>query len=603
MNKTNSSEYSPEEDAFTKAREKGPKRWIITHIFHGSNKYLFTLTFFSVILSSSISSGMMIVLGMAINDFMLGNFFTLGFYTFVILVMAISAPALNMSNNFMREVLAQRMERDARKEFYANLLGKDQSFHDLQRIGDIMARATNDVRMLNFLISPALSLIIDSFTTLIVPIVFITLFYEPQLLITPLIFIVLFLISLRSYNNKMGPITRRLRQEFGQINAILNESLSGIEVVKGSSQEFQEMQKYFLNAKNYKDAFVDQGRVQAKYLPLLFVALTITIGFGHAVFLNLLGIMSIGEVISYTGLLTRLRFPTFISIFVFAIVRLAVSGAERLLETMNEKTDIDENVEGIVKKIQGHVKFENVSFAYPNSDKTVLKNVSFEVHPGQTLAIVGTTGSGKSTLTKLLSRLYDVSEGKIVIDGIDIKNYSLKSLREQISYIEQDIFLFSNSIFENISFGRTSSMEEVMAVARQAQAHDFIMALPHGYNSEVGEKGVQLSGGERQRIAIARSFLTDPAILVLDDSTSAIDSETEDHIQRAINRIRQDRTTFLITHRLSQIRWADLILVLRHGTIVAQGTHENLLEKSEEYRKIFVKRFNLDENEVRKRCV
>ena len=195
---------------------------------------------------------------------------------------------------------------------------------------------------------------------------------------------------------------------------------------------------------------------------------------------------------------------------------------------------------------------------------------------------------------KLLSRLYDVTEGKILIDGIDIRDYTLNSLRTQISHIEQDLFLFSSSILENISFGRVSSMEDVIKVAKQAQAHDFIMKLPNGYESEVGERGVQLSGGERQRIAIARSFLTDTPLLVLDDSTSAIDSETEDKIQHAINSIRRGRTTFLITHRLSQIRWADLIIVLKSGRIVSKGTHEELLKTSPEYSRIFVKKFNAD---------
>ncbi|MFX0009514.1 MAG: ABC transporter ATP-binding protein, partial [Candidatus Hermodarchaeota archaeon] len=242
--------------------------------------------------------------------------------------------------------------------------------------------------------------------------------------------------------------------------------------------------------------------------------------------------------------------------------------------------------------------FENVDFAYPESNNSILKNISFEVKPGQTVAVVGTTGSGKTTLTKLISRLYDVSNGRILIDGSDIRDYALKSLRAQISYIEQDVFLFSTTIFDNISFGRISSMEQVISVAQQAQAHDFITMLPDKYMSKVGERGVQLSGGERQRIAIARAFLSDPRILILDDSTSAIDSNTEDKIQFAIKNILKDRTTILITHRLSQIRWADLIIVLKNGEIAAKGTHEQLLESSEEYRKIFVKKFDIEEAEL-----
>ncbi|NVM31871.1 MAG: ATP-binding cassette domain-containing protein [Candidatus Helarchaeota archaeon] len=362
------------------------------------------------------------------------------------------------------------------------------------------------------------------------------------------------------------------------------------------------MKKYYASAKDYRDAYVEQGLIMAKYFPLLLIAVTITIGFAHSILLNMQGLMGIGEIIAFVGLLTQLRFPTFISIFVFAMVRLAISGAERLLEIMKTETKIDQNIKGISMKIKGDIKFDNVSFTYPNSEIQVLQNISFKIKAGQTVAIVGTTGSGKTTLTKLLSRLYDITEGRILIDGVDVREYALKSLRNQISYIEQDIFLFSNSVFENISFGRTSSLEEVIGVAKQAQAHKFISTIPNGYDSEVGERGVQLSGGERQRIAIARAFLTDPPILVLDDSTSAIDSQTEDQIQRAMNTIRKNRTTFLITHRLSQIRWADLILVLRHGEIVAKGTHEELLETSDEYRKIFIKKFDVDVAQLKEVC-
>jgi ATP-binding cassette subfamily B protein len=284
--------------------------------------------------------------------------------------------------------------------------------------------------------------------------------------------------------------------------------------------------------------------------------------------------------------------------FVFSIFRLAGSSAVRLLELMNKKTEIDENKEGKENVFNGNIVFENVDFIYPDSKTPVLRNISFEVKPGQTVAIVGTTGSGKTTLTKLISRLYDVTNGRILIDGNDIRDYALHSLRDQISYIEQDVFLFSTTIFDNISFGRISSLEQVVNVAQQAQAHEFITELPDGYQSEVGERGVQLSGGERQRIAIARAFLSNPRILILDDSTSAIDSNTEDKIQFAIKNILKNRTTFLITHRLSQIRWADLIVVLKNGEIAAKGTHEELLKTSAEYRKIFVKKFDIEEEQL-----
>ncbi len=587
-------EFSPGKDPFEKARQKGSRSWIYSHIFHGSNKILVIAVLFTTILTSNLSSITFVLIGNAITDFLLGKTSSLIYYTIIILSLSISSPILRMISFALREIIAHRMERDCRREFYTNLLGKSQSFHEQQQIGDLMARVTNDVRMLNFLISPAISLIFESFTALVIPLIYIILFYPLQLILAPLVFSVFFLISLRSYVKKLAPISGRLRGYFGMMNTTLNETLTGIEVVKATVQETGELEKYVLSATGYRDAFIEQGKVQAKYIPFLLLALTITFGLTHGIILNLLLLISIGQIIGYLGLLRQLRFPTQISIFVFAIVRVAITSAQRLLELMNRETEIDENIEGITKQLEGRIEFENVSFFYPGSKKPVLKNINIEVKPGQTVAIVGTTGSGKTTLTKLLSRLYDVDEGRVLIDKIDIREYSLKSLRSQISYIEQDVFLFSDSIFNNISFGRTSSKEQIIQVAKEAQAHNFICQLPNKYDSEVGERGVQLSGGERQRVAIARAFLSDPRILILDDSTSSIDSNTEDKIQRAIRNILKDRTTLLITHRLSQIRWADLIIVLRRGEIVAMGTHENLLLTSEEYQKIFIKKFDVD---------
>jgi ATP-binding cassette, subfamily B, bacterial len=232
-----------------------------------------------------------------------------------------------------------------------------------------------------------------------------------------------------------------------------------------------------------------------------------------------------------------------------------------------------------------------VSFGY-GRDSVVLRHITFCARPGDTIAIVGSTGSGKSTLTRLISRVYDVTEGQILVDGVDVREWSMDGLRSQISTIEQDVFLFSRSIAENIAFGvgQDATREAIEAAARMAQAHEFIMSFPQGYDTEVGERGVTLSGGQRQRIAIARAFLSDPRILILDDSTSAIDSATEDAIQKAMYRVQQGRTTFLITHRLSQIRWADHIIVLQQGEILDQGTHEALLAGCEAYRELFAQR-------------
>jgi ATP-binding cassette subfamily B protein len=284
--------------------------------------------------------------------------------------------------------------------------------------------------------------------------------------------------------------------------------------------------------------------------------------------------------------MAAMRFPIFVSIFAFSLVQLGLSSAERILKIINEETELDENESGYAAPMRGDIVFDNVSFGY--DDGTVLENISFHVKPGETVAIVGQTGSGKSTLTSLINRIYDVRDGRILIDDVDVRDWNIASLRSQISRIEQDVFLFSRTLGENIAFGAPgTSQEQIENAAREAQAHDFITGFAQGYETEVGERGVTLSGGQRQRIALARAFLSDPRVLILDDSTSAIDSATEDEIQKAIRRAQQGRTTLLITHRLSQIRWADHILVLDGGKIIASGKHEELLRTSEPYRRIF----------------
>jgi ATP-binding cassette subfamily B protein len=597
QNLRNDSEFSFEEDDFLKARRKGTRHWVIKHILYRSNKYLMILFFTLIILGSFFGSYIYVIFGKAIDAFAGGTSGQVVSYTFIVLFLGLGTPLAGLLARTFREIVAQRIERDVRREFYLSLLGKSQSFHDNQRIGDIMARATNDVRFLNFLISPALAMILDAVINLIMPIYLIGTEYRIELILIPIIFSIIFIAYLRKFLKKLAPPTITRRIAFGFMNTVLNESLGGIEVVKSMAQEEDSVEKYRDSAQSYRDAGVEQGDIQAKYLPILLLSITVTLGLTISVFYDR-AIISIGDILGIVGLLLRLRFPVNASIRSFLMVQEGMVGARRLLEIMNTKTEIYDSDDAISKEIGGTIKFEDVTFSYPGTQNKVLNKINFEVSEGQTVAIVGTTGSGKTTLTKLISRLYDVNKGRILIDGIDVRNYSLQSLRDQIAYIEQDIFIFSDSLFDNISFGRETSEEQVIAVAREAQAHQFIEDLPDMYETEVGERGVQLSGGERQRVAIARAFLTEPKILILDDSSSAIDSETEERIQKAIFKILKGRTTFIITHRLSQIRWADLILVLNQGEIVNQGSHEYLLKNSEEYQKIFIKRFDKSLNEL-----
>ena len=511
-------------------------------------------------------------------------------FALAIVGISVLRGVMQLFANYAAEIVALRIERDVRDELYVNLLGKSQTYHGQQRVGDIMARATNDVRQLNYMVNPGLLLLSEWLVNMVAPIVFIGLFVHTALLPIPVLFLLLFLIALRGYLRRLTPVAGGLRAQFGVMNATLTESIAGIEVVKSNAQEQQEYGRFRVKAENYRDLFVKQGKIQALYLPLLMFSFTLALGLAHSLYLFTNDALSIGQVITFMGLLGMLRFPTFVSIFAFSLVKLGTAGSERILAILNAETEIDENRAGIEKPIDGEVEFDNVSFAY--HDSNTLKDISFRAKPGETIAIVGQTGSGKSTLTRLINRIYEVSGGRVLIDGVDVRVWSMESLRSQIATIDQDVFLFSRTLAENIAFGvrRPVTREEIEAVAKQAQAHDFITSFKDGYDTVVGERGVTLSGGQRQRIAIARAFLADPRILVLDDSTSAIDSATEDQIQRALRNILHGRTTFIITHRLSQIRWADRILVLRGGALEDQGTHEELLARSPAYRNIFAHR-------------
>lgn len=493
---------------------------------------------------------------------------------------------LQLGRNFGAELMAQKMERDIRDELYLSLLGKSMTFHNLQPVGDTMARSTNDVREVNYMFSPGVNLVVGSFMFILMPLFFGPR-YHPSLVLTPLLFTVVYFVALARYLKALSPVTDTARATFGQMNTHLSESLDGVEIMKGAAQEEAEVDRFVINARRVRDAFVQQGDLEARYVAMLLLGLAFAGGLTHALFLLRAGLINVGAVIGYFGMLQLLGFPTFTSTFAYSQISLGMSSARRILELIQRETKLDQNASGVTSEIRGEVEFRGISFHYPGSDD-VVENISFKVKPGQTVAIVGQTGAGKTTLVKLINRIYDATEGQVLVDGVDVRDWNLASLRSQISIIEQDIFLFSRTLSDNIAFGKPgASKDEVIAASMAAQAHDFILDFDETYRTVVGERGVTLSGGQRQRIALARAFLTDPRILVLDDSTSAIDSATEDKIQRAIANASRGRTTFIITHRLSQIRWADLIIVLRKGKIAAIGSHDELMKTSEAYSRIF----------------
>lgn len=577
-------EFSLSQDGHIDRRS--PTRWIITHTLQ--YWYLWISMIVGAFGNAGLAAVLPMLIGQAINviDQPQPDFSSLLRIAFLIAISQIIRSVLQLGRNFSAELLGQRMERDIRDELYVSLLGKSMTFHNLQPVGDTMARATNDVREINLMFSPGINLVIGSATFLIVPMIIAPQMY-PSLILVPLLYTIAYGLALWQYLHELGPITRKVRTTFGETNTRLAEAIDGIETVKGMSQEETEVDRFDVNARRYRDAFVHQGDVEARFLPLLLLAIAIAGGLLQALNLYREGLIDIGQVVAYFGLLQLFGFPTFVSLFAYSQVSLGIAGANRILDLINRENDLDQNTEGYAQPIKGEIEFKDVTFSY-SEEETALENLTFKIRPGQTVAIVGQTGAGKTSLAKLVNRTYDVSAGEILVDGIDVRDWNLEALRRQISIIEQDIFLFSRSIAENIAFGQQdATRERIEWAATAAQATEFLSSFKDGYDTVIGERGITLSGGQRQRLALARAFLTDPPILILDDSTSAIDSATEDKIQRAIFAASRDRTTLIITHRLSQIRWADLIVVLKNGRISETGTHDQLMQSSSAYRSIF----------------
>ena len=494
---------------------------------------------------------------------------------------------LQFMRNFSAEIFSQRIERDVRDELYGSLLGKGMDFHDMQPVGDIMARVTNDVRELNFMFNPGFNLIVGSSFFIILPLI-VSPFIHPQLILVPLVFTILHIFVQIQLVRDVHPIAQKVRQSFGKMNSRLAEALEGLQVVKGTAQEANEASYFQSLVNTVRDYYIEQGEIEARYLSTVLWGLAFVAALFHSMVLYNANIIDIGDVIAFIGQIYMFGFPVFASLFSLSRIASGYASAKRILEIINAETTLDQNATGHEATLAGEIIFENVTFGY--QERAVLRDVSFTVKPGQTVAIVGQTGAGKSTITKLINRTYDATSGRVLVDGIDVRDWDLSSLRSQIGNIEQDIFLFSRSIAENIAFADDEwNQADVEASAKKAQAHDFIESFPEGYETVIGQRGVTLSGGQRQRLALARAFQSDPPVLILDDSTSAIDSATEDKIQKAIWTAAESRTTILITHRLSQIRWADHIVVIKNGEVAAQGNHDDLLNSSPAYRRIFAR--------------
>ena len=496
---------------------------------------------------------------------------------------------LRFGETYLTESVAQGIAYTMRNQVYRKLQTLSFSYHDRTQAGQLLARATSDVERLRRITGRGFLQIVDALVLLVGSAV-VMFRMQPLLagLSIALMPVILFLV--RWFMEKVHTLWHARQDRLAVLTSRLEQNLLGVRVVRGFAQEPAEIGRFDAENDDIYNISMTLARTQSFTMPLIILlasassVLILWIG-GRMV---IAGALTLGGLVAFNSYLLQLINPIRRMGFVATMLSESRASAERVFEILDARSEVVDAPDAIeLDGVRGAVTFENVSFAYFGG-APVLANVSFHVKPGQVVALLGPTGSGKSTITNLIPRFYDVTEGAVKIDGIDIRTVTQESLRRQIGIVLQETTLFGSTIRENIAFGRPeATQEEIEAVAKAAAAHDFITNMPKGYDAEVGERGITLSGGQRQRIAIARALLLNPRILILDDATSSVDTETEQQIQAALARLMKGRTSFIIAQRVSTVRNADLILVIDQGKLVAQGRHEDLIRESGIYADIY----------------
>ena len=487
------------------------------------------------------------------------------------------------------EVASQGVAYDIRNAIYNKLTSLSFAYHDKSQTGQLLARSISDVERIRFLTGRAILRLFQSSSLLVFTFIALLLMNAQLAILSMLLMPMIAYIAYR-FGRIFRPLSLDIQQQLAEMTTVLEQNLRGSRIVKAFAQEDAEIERFEGQNQQWFDLAQTQVRVQTQHIPLIdFIAslsTVIIIWYGGNLVIN--EALTIGELVAFTTYLGQLINPVRRLGVIIPAVAMASAAGERIYSILDSESEVTDDPHAKeLPHITGHVQFEDVSFSYFNQ-YSVLNRLSFEANPGEVVALLGATGSGKSTIINLIPRFYDVTSGKITIDGHDVRDVTINSLRDQIGIVLQETVLFAASIRENIAFGLASATdEEVIEAAKAAQAHEFIMAMPDGYDTDVGERGTTLSGGQKQRMAIARALLKNPRILLLDDATSSVDTETEHLIQLALERLMQGRTSFIIAQRLSTVRMADKVLVLKDGQVAAAGTHEELLNQSGLYAEIY----------------
>ncbi|HYI14948.1 MAG TPA: ABC transporter ATP-binding protein [Thermomicrobiales bacterium] len=491
---------------------------------------------------------------------------------------------------YLFQALAERVATDVRRQLYEHMLTLSFSFFDTSQSGQLMSRATEDVNAIRRFMMFSLRMAIYSVSILLI--VSVVLFRtDPTLALISLAVMPLLIWTSIYFSTHVRPMFARIQQQFGEMSSVMQENLAGTRVVRVFAREDDETTKFDTSLRSLLLKQMDAIRYYSFFFPLMHfisgVSLLAVLWYGGRQVLN--GSMSVGTLVTFNIYLTLLAMPIRQLGWIMNSVARAIASGERIFEIIDSRPIIRNSTNAIeLPEPRGEIRVEDLSFTYPHAPRPALRDVSVIAHPGEMIGLIGSTGSGKSSLTALIARFYDVSSGRIVFDGVDIRELKLSFLRRNVGFVMQETFLFSSTISDNIAFGNPdATQEQIERAARIARAHDFISAMPNGYDTKLGERGISLSGGQRQRVAIARAICSDPRVLILDDATSSVDTETEWEIQQALKDAMEGRTTFVIAQRVSTLKDANEILVLEDGAIAERGTHLSLIEHGGVYARLY----------------